>query len=357
MFMGKKENVDGTKIKKPIFKRVWFWILVIVVLLFACVGGGGSDSKTTEKVGEVATTATAAGETSSTESVASEAPAETETAAPETETEAPAPTEFYVGDIVRDGDTEIVYMSSGEYQEGNELMQPKDGYKYIFLQFAFKNVSDKSDTSISFYSFDAYADGYAADAYYGGSDDLSATLSPGRQTSGYLYFTVPEDAEQIEVEYTPNVFLDRKIKFIYEGEKDSGYILEPDATATEGALSVGESSESPKQKITYLSCEDYTSDNMFIQPKDGHHYIACTFEFENLSDSDQHISSFSFDCYADGVACEQSYVSGESLDATLSAGRKTKGQVVFEVPNDAEVIEVEYLTNFWTSNRVVFKAY
>ncbi len=356
--MSKNENIDGGKIKKPFFKKVWFWILVIVVLLFACVGGGGkSDSKTAEKVGEVATTAAAAENAPATETTAAEEPAETETEASETETEADAPTEFYVGDIVRDGDTEIVYMSSGEYQENNEFMQPEDGYKYIFLQFAFKNVSTKSDTSISFYSFDAYADGYAADAYYGGSDDLSATLSPGRQTSGYLYFTVPVDAEEIEVEYTPNVFLDRKIKFIYEGDKDSGYVLEPDTAATEGALSVGESSESPKQKITFLSCEEYTSDNMFIQPKDGHHFIACAFEFENLSDSDQHISSFSFDCYADGVACEQSYVSGESLDATLSAGRKTKGQVVFEVPDNAEVIEVEYLTNFWTSNRVVFKAY
>lgn len=46
----------------------------------------------------------------------------------------------------------------------------------------------------------------------------------------------------------------------------------------------------------------------------------------------------------------------DNLGATISAGRKVKGTVTFEVPVDATVVEVEYLTNFWTSNRVVFDA-
>ena len=46
----------------------------------------------------------------------------------------------------------------------------------------------------------------------------------------------------------------------------------------------------------------------------------------------------------------------DHLSATISAGRKVKGTVTFEVPVDATVVEVEYLTNFWTSNRVVFDA-
>ena len=46
----------------------------------------------------------------------------------------------------------------------------------------------------------------------------------------------------------------------------------------------------------------------------------------------------------------------DNLSATISAGRKVKGTVTFEVPVDATVVEVEYLTSFWTSNRVVFDA-
>ena len=46
----------------------------------------------------------------------------------------------------------------------------------------------------------------------------------------------------------------------------------------------------------------------------------------------------------------------DNLSAALSAGRKVKGTVTFEVPIGAATVEVEYLTNFWTSNRVVFDA-
>ena len=87
------------------------------------------------------------------------------------------------------------------------------------MKFAFINTSDKDDSSISFYSFECYADGYAVDAYYGGEEDLSATLSAGRFTEGYIYFEVPVDAQDIEVEYDTNFFTDEKIKFVFEGDK------------------------------------------------------------------------------------------------------------------------------------------
>ena len=271
-------------------------------------------------------------------------------------TEAPQEkTEYYVGDVVQNGDLKLVYMSSGVYTEENQFMQPDEGKQYIYLQFAAENTSDKNDVSISFYSFECYADGYAADMYYGGDNGLSATLSAGRFTTGYIYYSVPVDENEIEVEYTVNIVTDKKIKFIYEGEKDSGYVPEGNSAVTEDAYSVGDIVESSQLRITYLSCEEYISDNQFIQPKEGYQYISCEFEFENLGNSDEHVSYFSFDCYADGTDCEGVYSRDDALSATISAGRKAKGTVTFEVPVDADIVEVEYLSNYWTSNRVVFK--
>ena len=93
---------------------------------------------------------------------------------------------------------------------------------------------------------------------------------------------------------------------------------------------------------------------MFSMPANGNHYITCEFEFENVGSSDEYISSFDFDCYADGLNCKATFIRDDDLSATLSAGRKVKGTVTFEVPIGAEVVEVEYLSNYWTSNRVVF---
>lgn len=266
----------------------------------------------------------------------------------------PVKTEYCVGDTLQDGDVKIVFMSSGEYKEENEFLQPDEGNKYIFLTFYFEN-NGKSDQSISSFSFDCFADGYAAEAYYGGEKDLSATLSAGRNTIGSVYFEIPVDASQIEVEYTTNVFTSEKIKFLYEGDKDSGYVPDTTISASADAHNVGDKVESDKLNISYLACAEYHSDNEFIQPKDGYRFVSCEFEFENTGSSDAYVSSLDFDCFADGTACEQTYIE-EQLSVTLSAGRKAKGMVIFEIPVDAAVVEVEYVSNYWTSDRLVFNA-
>lgn len=344
-------------------KMKWIVTAVIIVLVIGAIGSCGSG---TQKVGEVGKESqAAAAETDTAEKTEKEAsvPAKAEesqkTESVKEESGAPAPEEvktvYYVGDILEDGDMRIVYTASGDYTSDNEFSQPKEGNKFIFLEFAFENISETRDATVSFYSFECYADGYNAEMFYGGDEDLSATLSAGRTTTGRVYFEVPADAADIEVEYTTNVFTSDKITFVFEGEKDSGYEPAANTESTEGACNVGDVVESDKMRITYLSCSEYASDNMFIQPKEGYHFITCEFEFENLGTSDETVSSFEFDCYADGAAMERTYTESD-ISATISAGRKAKGTVTFEVPLDASVVEVEYLTNYWTSKRVVFNA-
>ena len=323
----------GGKNSKPIFLRWWFIALVIIILIGAVSGGGQKKSQTTQ-VGTVGQTTKESG------------------AKPGEPTPEPK-THYAVGDILQDGNVEIVYVASGEYHSDNQFQKPKDGYNYIFLEFAFTNTG-KSDTSVSFYSFEAYADGYNMDMLYSADDNLSATLSAGRSTTGKVYFEVPKDAKEIEIEYSPNVFVDRKIKFIYEGERSSGYVPEANTARTAGALKVGDTFESKTLKISYLACEKYNSDNQFVKPKDGCHFVSLSLEFENLGSSDKMISSFSFDCYADGAACDSTYIRDDDLQATISAGRKAKGTVTFEIPDNAEVVEVEFNNNIWTSDRIAF---
>ena len=351
----------GGKNKPPFFTRPWFLILAALVVLGLLFGGGGGKSdQDNKKVGQVGESSPDTQQTDrsegagAAEETSKEEAEEAKAADQETEPSKEVKTVYHVGDILQDGDTKIVYVASGPYESDNEYLQPKEGNKYVFLKLAFINESAKSDTSISSYSFNAFADGYACDMFFGGEEDLSATLSPGRSTIGFIYFEVPEDAEDIEVEYETNVFTSDKINFVYDGEADSGFELEGDTTRTEGALSIGDSAQGTGLTVTYLSCEDYESDNMFVTPKEGCHFVSIELEFENTGERDQFITAASFDCYADGVACAQTYIRDDDLSATLSAGRKTKGTVTFEVPDDAEVVEAEYLDNIWTSGRITF---
>lgn len=297
-----------------------------------------------------------------TENVTNEASAEQtkeESSEPEEQaqpTEQNAKDEYHVGDSVQADNLKFTYAESGEFHTDNSFMQPDKGNKLIFLRFVVENVSSSGEGYISSLDFNCFADGYAADDYYGGDNDLSATLSPGRCTEGCVYFEIPQDAQQVEVEYEVNLFTEKKIKFIYDGDLNSEITLSANTEESENAYSVGDTVEAKGMTIRYLSCEEYVSDNMFIQPEEGNHYIRLEFEFENTGSSDQSVSAFSFDCYADGKACEQSYLGGDTLSASLSAGRKVKGSVIFEVPSNAQTVEVEYLADYWTSNRIVFRA-
>ncbi len=265
-------------------------------------------------------------------------------------------TEFRVGDIIQDGNMQIVYAASGRYTEDSDLFQPKDGYQYIFIKLACSNTGSSGDEYISYFSFYCYADGYAVSPYYGGVDDLSATLSPGRSTTGYVYFEVPEDAETIDIEYESNFWTEEKLYFIYEGDIDSGYVQEAHTSRSAEAFSEGDVIETRQFNISYLSCEDWDSGNMFLEPQSGYKYISLEFEFENTAESDGYVSAGDFYCYADGMSCNSVYYRDDTLGATLSSGRKVDGSVTFEVPLDAEIIEVEYETNYWTSSRIIFTA-
>jgi len=267
-------------------------------------------------------------------------------------TETASISSYYVGDIIQTDKLKIVYKSSGEYTSENEFIKPEEGNKFIYIELYCENISD-SDSGITDWDFECYADGYACNPKFC-DDGLSATLSPGRSTSGKMVFEVPENASDIEIEYEVNMLTEEKALFIYEGDKDSGFAEEKSSVVSQNAFKPGDIITTDKVVIKYLSCGVYESENEFIIPKDGYHYIYCEFEFENVSDSDTAVSQFDFDCFADGASCESFFGIDNELSATLSPNRKTKGKIGFEVPDDAQNIEIEYVNNMWTSDRIVF---
>lgn len=80
-----------------------------------------------------------------------------------------------------------------------------------------------------------------------------------------------------------------------------------------------------------------------------------TFEFENKGDSDEMVNMYDFDCYADGKNCEQAYFRDDNLSChTFSWQKSTGNSHRFTVPDDASTVEAEFVSNIWTSDRVVF---
>lgn len=120
---------------------------------------------------------------------------------------------------------------------------------------------------------------------------------------------------------------------------------------------VGDVLETKRVKLSFLSCGDYSESNAFLKAGDGNKLIYFEFEFENIGDTDASVGYVDFDCYADGYEAKSTMCTADNamtLVTSLSPGRKMGGIVVFEVPKDAESIEVEYETSYWTQDKAIF---
>lgn len=122
-------------------------------------------------------------------------------------------------------------------------------------------------------------------------------------------------------------------------------------------VKVGENITTNTLKVSFIELNDnFTGYSQYASVKSGYKVIKATFEFENISSTDQYVSDWDFNCYADGYDCETFYsVDDNGFSATLSAGKKTKGNIYYEVPNNATDITLEYETDFWTDKKVIFR--
>lgn len=119
-------------------------------------------------------------------------------------------------------------------------------------------------------------------------------------------------------------------------------------------VKVGETLTTNTLKITYKSSADDKGSEYFPAAS-GNKIIKLTFEIENISSTDQIVSVYDFKCYSDDVASSAYYYGDDGLSTTtLSSGRKATGNVYFEVPQNANSIDVEYETNYWSGNKAIF---
>lgn len=127
-------------------------------------------------------------------------------------------------------------------------------------------------------------------------------------------------------------------------------------TTNEIVCAIGETLNAKGMKINLKKVDNWQSNNMFVEPKDGYKFIRAYIAAENTSDSDRYIGSYDFQCYADGVLMDDCYYGDDILISdTISKGRKTSGYLYFEVPKNAKEIEIEYETNWWTDKKAIFK--
>ncbi|MBQ8210719.1 MAG: DUF2116 family Zn-ribbon domain-containing protein [Clostridia bacterium] len=124
--------------------------------------------------------------------------------------------------------------------------------------------------------------------------------------------------------------------------------------ADDGKYYVGDKITDNGVEITYVSAEKWTGYSQYSAPADGNMIVRIALEVVNNGTSDFGITMYDFNCYADNQAMSEYWNADDWISATVSSGRSASGYVYFEVPANAESIEIEYETNYWTDEKAVF---
>ncbi len=146
-----------------------------------------------------------------------------------------------------------------------------------------------------------------------------------------------------------------------EAETEAETETETEPIKKSDELTIGSSFESGGLKISIdsadLNFSDFDNSYGLYDLPSGMKYISVSFTFENTGKSDEYVSIYDFDCYADNSSCEQQFLPDDSdfINTNLSSGRNISFRTYYAVPIDSQSIELEYETSVWTGKKAIIK--
>lgn len=175
-------------------KNGWIGVIIAVIVLIgiiaACSGGANDESKSTGGGGN--------------------------------NTTAQTQKDYYgVNEAVTQSDITVTLLSVSEVTPTNQYMKPTDGNVFVSCEFLIENNSKSEMNVSSMLNFSAYADGFSinqslsAISAAGTKSQLDGSVAAGKKMQGFIGYEVPKTWKEIEIEFNPNAFSNKSMKFKY----------------------------------------------------------------------------------------------------------------------------------------------
>lgn len=111
-------------------------------------------------------------------------------------------------------------------------------------------------------------------------------------------------------------------------------------------------------RVTFENIDtNFTDYDDYAYIDDGYKVLKADFKFDNIGSSYEYLTSYDFDCYADGELCDTFYyVDDYYFSESLEPGDSADVSVYFEIPQNTNEIEIEYDSNSYDDKTIVFHA-
>jgi hypothetical protein len=281
-----------------------------------------------------------------------EAPTETSsTTSQETETEEPEAESATVpiGEIVEDDTLQMVVRDVSRTQQLGEFTEASEGSVYVVVRLAVKNITENSDTNISGFAQTRIKDSqnYTYQPSIVGNDlqFQGGIISPGEVTRGDLYFEIPEDAEDLVMQFDFSGFsLFDYNRVTVDLSNSADNIADVSQDLQVDVHSEGYTAEFDGLQVTLNSIEYETSLGEYTEASEGFEYAIIDISTTNGTDEELSVSTLLQMEAKDGLgfSYSPSITAMSQLDraypqgSPLGPGEERRGKVVYEVPTNAD---------------------
>lgn len=179
----------GGKNKKPFYKAVWFWVIIVIAVIV--IGPSLSGDNEISKTGGLV---------------------KSDSTKPKTEMK----TTYAIGETANLKGANVT-VNKVEKSNGGEYDNPKDGYEFVIVEVTITNTNN-SNITYNPYDFNMQnSQGNVTDMTWYTSDrdnDLSSgELAPGGTITGAIPFEQPINDSELTLIYEGNFWSSDKIKF------------------------------------------------------------------------------------------------------------------------------------------------
>ncbi|PKN85752.1 MAG: DUF4352 domain-containing protein [Chloroflexi bacterium HGW-Chloroflexi-8] len=294
---------------------------------------------------------------------------ETESKTPDSQTNpTQAPTAvvlqtYKVGDVISIGDHNLMVLG-WEVVPGNDFSSPEEGKKFVAVELLIVNngstpisVSTLLQMSMKDETGQKYDTDFMASSVSKNSN-LDGELVSGEKIRGKVGFQIAEEAQGLQFVFDDSVWGTGKI-FVELG--DEAITLDPPAELVgESVLqtyNIGDVIELGKTTITVNNVTSPVGDQ-FTKPDDGYKFLIVDLTIENKGTEAITVSTLlqmavkDSNSYKYGVDLMASTVSGGTTpDGEIAPGEKVKGQVGFQVPENASGLLFVFDADVWGTGK------
>jgi len=284
-------------------------------------------------------------------------------------TQAPAPTSvvqqnYKVGDVIAIGDHVLVVLG-WENVPANDFSKPDAGKKFVAVELLIVNNSQSAmsiSTLLQMNMKDDTGQKYDVDFMAStaiGSGSVDGELAPGEKVRGKVGFQVAENAQGLQFVFDASVFGTGKV-FVDLGAEP--ITVEPPADiAGETSQQTYNVGDVIAMGTTTLTVNEvvYPAGDQFNQPNAGNKFLVVDLTIENKSATAISVSTYLQTSLKDSAG--QKYdvdlmasvaSGGSSPDGEIAPGEKLRGQVGFQVPENATGLVFVFDADVWGTGKV-----